>query len=338
MNRENQTSADLQREIDADRDRIEEKLHAIQERMSPGQMVDELITYARNSGGADYLRNLGSALKTNPIPVALMGVSIAWLMANSSDGSAGGKQDAADEAAEYPLATVTGSVRRVSPAQDDFGQRYSHFTDEAGSRFRALTDEMGSRAGHFVDQSGKIYRGFADATGKQVHDIRDEAGTLFDEASGWASASWRQLSSSADKLQATIADTGRKLAEGSMTAGQTVRDQSARLNETLSRLFRDQPLVGGALAFAAGAAAGAALPHTSSEDEAMGEASDAIRGSVAAKAGEVADRAGNMAADIYGKAGAAVSDIHDAAKERIVEEAQAYQRADEGNNPASRPH
>lgn len=338
MTRENQNSADLQREIDADRDRIEEKLHAIQERMSAGQMIDELISYARNSGGADYLQNLGSALKTNPIPVALMGVSIAWLMANPSNGSAGGKTSAADEVVEYPLAMVAGSVRRVSPAEEDFGQRYSHFSDEAGSRFRALTDEMGRRAGHFVDQSGKTYRGFADAAGKQVHDIRDEAGTLFDEASGWASASWRQLSSSADRLQTTIADTGRKLAEGSMTAGQTVRDQSARLNETLSKLFSDQPLVGGALAFAAGAAVGAALPHTPSEDKAMGEASDAIRDTVAAKAGEAVDRAGNVAADVYGKAGAVVSDVHAAAKERIAEEAQAYQHTDDGNRPASQPH
>ncbi|MEZ2126168.1 MULTISPECIES: nutrient deprivation-induced protein [unclassified Sinorhizobium] len=338
MTRENQTSTDLQREIDADRVRIEEKLHAIQERMSAGQMIDELIAYARDSGGADYLRNLGSALKTNPIPVALMGVSMAWLMANPGKGSAGGEPSAADKAEEYPLATITGSVRRVSPVQEDFGQRYSHFTDEAGSRFRALTDEMGRRAGHFVDQSGKIYRGFADTTGKQVQDIRDEAGTLFDEASGWAAASWRQLSSSADKLQTTVADTGRKLAEGSMTAGRTVRDQSVRLNETLSKLFHDQPLVGGALAFAAGAAVGATLPHTPSEDEAMGEASDAIRGSVAAKAGEAVDQASSVAADVYEKAGAVVSDVHDAAKERIVEEAQTYQRTDDSKQPTSRQH
>jgi hypothetical protein len=35
------TSADLQREIDQDRERIGQRIDAIQERMSPGQLVDE---------------------------------------------------------------------------------------------------------------------------------------------------------------------------------------------------------------------------------------------------------------------------------------------------------
>ncbi len=44
--------------------------------------MDELLEYAKTSGGSEYLSNLGVALKSNPIPVALMGVSLAWLIAN----------------------------------------------------------------------------------------------------------------------------------------------------------------------------------------------------------------------------------------------------------------
>ncbi len=71
------TSEDIQREIDQDRERISHRIDAIQERMSPGQLVDEAIAYAKGSGGAEYLGNLGRALKDNPLPVALMGVSLA---------------------------------------------------------------------------------------------------------------------------------------------------------------------------------------------------------------------------------------------------------------------
>ena len=88
-NSHSHSAAELQREIEADRHRIEEKLHAIEERMSPGQLMDELLEYARQSGGAEYVSNLGKALRTNPIPVTLLGVSLAWLFANPGTRSPG---------------------------------------------------------------------------------------------------------------------------------------------------------------------------------------------------------------------------------------------------------
>lgn len=294
------SAAELQREIEADRQRIEEKLHVIQERMSPGQLMDELLEYAKTSGGAEYVSNLGTALKANPIPVALMGVSLAWLMANPGSRAPGSTgQD--DEPDDYPLATVTGSIRQIGPVEASFGERYSHFTDEGGSRFRALTDAAGRRAGHFVDPSGNVYRGFADAAGKQIGDIRDETGALFDEASGWASRTWRQMSDTASRMSHSIAETGKSLADSVQAAGKTLQDQSASLNATILKHFRDQPLVGGALAFAVGAAIGAALPHTETEDEAMGEASDQMRDNLATKASATVDEAIGTAEDLLQK-------------------------------------
>lgn len=49
------TSAELQREIDQDRQRIGDRIDAIQERMSPGQLVDEVLAYAKGSGGESML-------------------------------------------------------------------------------------------------------------------------------------------------------------------------------------------------------------------------------------------------------------------------------------------
>ncbi|TCN33139.1 DUF3618 domain-containing protein [Sinorhizobium americanum] len=310
------SSAELQREIEADRQRIEEKLHAIQERMSPGQLMDEVLEYAKSSGGAEYMSNLGAALKTNPIPVALMGVSLAWLLANPGSRAPKYSDNAADE---YPLATVTGPVKRTGPIEESFGERYSHFADESGNRFRAMTDAAGRRAGHFVDQSGKAYRGFADAAGQQIEDIRDETGALFDEASGWASRTWRQVSATASRMSDSLADTGRSLAGSVQSAGRSLEDQGARLNAAILQHFRDQPLVGGALAFAVGAAIGAALPHTEAEDEAMGEAADEMRSNLAAKANAAVGEAMGTAQDMLDKTGNAALEAHDAARDRVRE-------------------
>lgn len=65
----------------------------------------------------------------------------------------------------------------------------------------------------------------------------------------------------------------------------------------------------------------------------MGEAADAVRDSVAAKASEAMDKAGNVAANVYDKAAAVASDIHDSVRDGIVEEARAFQRSEGTDRP-----
>ncbi|HEX2147087.1 MAG TPA: DUF3618 domain-containing protein [Pseudorhizobium sp.] len=327
---------ELEQEIARDRERIEERMDAIQAKMSPGQLLDEALNYAKSSGGGEYISNLGNAMKTNPIPVALMGISMAWLMANPG---ANKRDDDLhyQEEPEYPLAQVRGTVRRVGPVQMDGASRYSHFTDEGGSRFRALTDESGRRAGHFMDEAGKTYRGFADATGRQVHDIRDEAGRLFDEASGWIAKTWRQMGSSAGRASSSIMGSARSMGNSAMSFGGSMQGQASHLNDTLARQFKDQPLIGGALAFALGAAIGAALPNSRREDEALGETAEEFRNQMSAKASETMHKVEEVASDVYERASTVASEVHDTARDRISEEARNYQRA-EGDGRDTRPN
>ncbi|RWX80850.1 YtxH domain-containing protein [Neorhizobium lilium] len=315
---DNKSTAKIEREIEEDRRRIEERIDAIQQRMSPGQLVDEVVNYAKSSGGGEYVSNFSSALKNNPIPLALMGVSLAWLMAGPKTGSAY-LHNNENDSSEHPLATVEGSIRRTGPIQSDGGSRYSHFADTAGQKFKALTDETGRRAGHFVDDSGRSFRGFADSTGQQVHDIRDEAGKLFDDASGWISKTWQQVTQQ-------VSGSAGYLGDKASSAGRSSLDFGSQLNDGILKHFKDQPLIGGALAFAVGAAIGAALPHTTHEDEALGATADEIKKKLSDEAHKTMDKAENLATDVLDKAVAVASDVHDVARDRIAEEAESLQR------------
>ena len=326
------TPEEIEREIEQDRQRINAKLDEIQNRMSPGQLVDEAIAYAKGSGGGEFLSNLTGSMKSNPIPVALMGVSLAWLMS----GQKPSVQTDVGKSQEHPLVPVTGTIRRTGPVEQIGESRYSHFTDEAGAKFRAMSDAAGNRAGHFTDEAGRTYRGFADKTGRQIHDIRDETGRLFDDASGWVAASWQDLKHSAARAGHHVSEAGRSAGRTTMDMGASVRDSAQALNETIFRQFRDQPLVGGALAFAVGAAIGAALPRTEREDALMGEMSDDVKGKVAAEASHAMDKAEAVATEVSHTAAAVVSDVHDAAKDRIVEEARQFRNPSNGSAP--RPH
>lgn len=68
-------------EIYRTRDELEKTLVAIEHRLTPGQLVDQGLDYLRHSGANDFVQNLGGAAKQNPLPVALVGIGLAWLMA-----------------------------------------------------------------------------------------------------------------------------------------------------------------------------------------------------------------------------------------------------------------
>ena len=296
------TSAQIEHEIEADRQRIGARMDAIQDRMTPGRLVDEVLTYAKSSGGSEYFRSLGFAVKDNPLPVALMGIGLAWLMAGKGVPSSS-QPSTPNET--LPLDRAEGRVRRVGPPTREGDTHFSHFVDESGKRWRAMTDEAGRRAGHYMDSAGKTYRGFTDASGRQISEIFDEAGAALDTASGWASSTWAQVKHAAGEIGAS---------------GTALKDRTADLNEAMLRQVRDHPLVGGALAFAMGAAVGASLPSTEQEDVLMGDASDAAKEAASSKATEVAREGQEIAAATLEKTVAVASDIHEAARDRVGEE------------------
>jgi len=74
------SSEQLEREAEATRARIAETLAELRTRITPGQIVDEAFDYARGSSGGDWVRNLGRQLADNPLPAALMGAGLAWMM------------------------------------------------------------------------------------------------------------------------------------------------------------------------------------------------------------------------------------------------------------------
>ena len=71
-------------EINRTRAEMDQTLSAIEHRLTPGQLVDQGLDYLKHSGAREYAANLGSSVKTNPLPVTLAGIGIAWLMATSN--------------------------------------------------------------------------------------------------------------------------------------------------------------------------------------------------------------------------------------------------------------
>lgn len=358
---ETKSAAELQREIELQRSRVEDTIDQIQQKLSPGQMVDELLAYTKGGGG-EFVTTLQRQVTSNPLPVALLGVSLAWLMAkppstntatvsntrtsvrytdrqwdesiSANRGYTAGAGDDYDygdddyeyEDIDYPVTSVSGSIRRTGFSNDESGNRFSHFVDDAGKKFRAATDAQGRRAGHFMDDAGNRFKGFTDSAGGGIQHIRDEAGNLLDEATNWASHTWRavrrKMHDARDTAGRGVSDgrhhvgrAGSAMQHQAGRAGSAVQHQFGNLNDTIISQFRDQPLVGGALAFALGAALGSALPHTDQEDALLGEAADNVKGMAGEQAAGLYEQGRQKTAEIYeaasGKAGEVLQQAKD---------------------------
>ena len=75
---------EIQAEIARTRGDMDATLQAIEQRLTPGQLVDQGLDYLRNSGAKEFASNLSGSVKNNPLPVALVGIGIAWLMATGN--------------------------------------------------------------------------------------------------------------------------------------------------------------------------------------------------------------------------------------------------------------
>src|SRR5215469_11294657 len=110
-------SEQLEQEADQARARLSLTLQDLRARMTPGQVVDSLVDYAREAPGSDFLGNLGREVRENPLPLLLIGIGIAWLMVASSRSARRMLASTADSAAKKAGeigAVTTRVVRRTS--------------------------------------------------------------------------------------------------------------------------------------------------------------------------------------------------------------------------------
>lgn len=291
------TSEQLEREAEATRAQIAATLDELRERMTPGQVVDHLVDYARDNGGGDFVRNFGQQVVGNPIPVTLMGAGLAWLMMAGRgpprDGEFGsfGVDDVAarmSEAGEGSAPQVGRSLRRsATEAAARSSANVADLSDQARRRgrewmrqTRATADRLNQRAG----EAGADLRDTMNAAGANV---RDAASTAYGTASATYDAAAERTRQGAD----AISRSARMMSDNLASSGQSLLD-----------FLQQQPLVLAGLGLAIGALLGGALPSSEAEDRLMGDASDAAKREATSVAQEQIDKGKHVAQEAWNAA------------------------------------
>ncbi|MBS3647333.1 DUF3618 domain-containing protein [Pseudaminobacter sp. 19-2017] len=270
------SSSEIERDVEQTRARVSETLDELRAKMSPGQMLDEVLGYTKDTGGGKVMHNLGRTMQDNPAPLLLIGAGIAWMMVGGA--RSGGF---------YPRGYDT-HVRRGGNGSDGYRTGASEWSSDGSSDWG-----VGS-ASESVRDAG---RSAGEGISSMASSAADMAAGVRESVMG-AAASMRDTASS---MQDSASRGMHDLRDSASRMGGTAVRQGRHMTESLTGMMREQPLLLGAIGLAIGAALGAALPETETEDRLMGEASDAVKKQASDMAAQGYDKAKAVAAGTYEK-------------------------------------
>lgn len=121
----------LEHEIDQQRDHIGEIIHALENKLSPGEIFDKVL--GSGKGGREFAGNLAETVKANPMPTLLTVAGLAWLAASS------GKS--------HTTAVTTTSDK------PGMGERVGHARDQVSSKMDSAKQRVGESTHHAMDSA-----------------------------------------------------------------------------------------------------------------------------------------------------------------------------------------
>ena len=326
------SSERLEQESEQTRLRLAESLDELRARLTPGQVVDQLVDYASEAGAGEFVRNLGRDVRQNPLPVTLIGAGIGWLMMlnGRSHSRDGGRDDEGDRIAVGMSSAsdphigisssigrrrgsglrlwgakraIVGTTDRLRAGADVVSQRSREVLGTVGdtaSNAAEAARERARTAGSAVTDAGRQAREWvSDIAGRTSSSLpsSEDASSLYRSAAGAVSSAASAASSTAQRLGDSASHLGQRVGGGATELSRNMR--------SFAQFCVEEPLVLAGLALAVGTALGALLPSTETEEEMLGAASANLKEKVKDQASELYGKARSVAQETVSAAGQA---------------------------------
>jgi len=234
---------DLEREIDHTRAHMERTLDLLERKLSPGEMIDEVIGMIRRNGGG-FAQNLFTEVRNKPLPTLLAGVGITWLMS------------ASDRPPQYRGAAM--------------------YRQRAGSMAQGAHD-MGAQARQGAHELGERAQEMGAQARQGAHDLGERAQEMGAQAREGARHMGERASELGHRAGEAASEAGHRMHEMADEARGAMRRGGRRAVDEYQQLLHEQPLLLAGLGLALGAAVGSMLPRTDTENRVMGKHSDRIK-------------------------------------------------------------
>jgi hypothetical protein len=279
-------------QIEQTRSELGSTIDAIQDRLSPANlkqqakdtvreatigkaqdMVESVTGTAQGMVGSatDGAKGFGSAIvetiRENPIPAALAGIGIGWLVM---------------------------SGRKNSSSTDSYSYVPSRQYDQYG--YSRQQDRDDQYRGYSYDySSGNSGAGITDRASNMAGQAQDAAGSAVNSVQNTASDVAGQVQDTAGQMMDGVANTAGQL-------GQSAQQGYYQAQSGMQRMMNENPLAVGLMGLGLGAAIGLAIPATDTENELMGEQRDQLMDAAQSTVQEYAQKAQSVAQQTVGAA------------------------------------
>jgi hypothetical protein len=205
------SAEDVEREVETSRENLDRTVEALKSKMTPGQLFDE-ATHAMGGAGQQVFSKFLDQAKENPMPLAVMGLGLAWLMSTSNKG--GSRPSTYEERAFAPAPGrgIGDKVHAVGDKASDLisgaREKLSGATASAGEFGHTAAD----RAMHYGQQAK---RSFAEVLEKEPL-LLGAAGLLVGAAIGAALPPTEAEDRTIGPMRDKMFDKGKDLAQSGM--------------------------------------------------------------------------------------------------------------------------
>lgn len=297
--------ARIESDLDATRSRLGSHLSELQDRLSPGQVLDDLMGYFRGSEGAAFGSSLLDNVRANPMPAALTGIGLAWLMAANPRAGAQPSQGSAPKASDSGIrlhhygrddhgATMMrlreaeqGVARQPDEAEHVYSSRLDTVRGQAIGLSRHTQETTESFGARVRDALASAQR----AASETAHDLRDQVGG----ALGGASGAIGSFGAAAQNSVQNAASGAARYAGGAFSSG-------GQAGGNMMAALVESPVLLGALGLAAGALLGALVPRSDQEEEALGGIARQVRDTATSLASQGLEAGQHVAQAVADKA------------------------------------
>lgn len=298
MGGDDRSSEQIRRDVERTRAHMTETVDALEQKLSPRQMVNQFYDAVRGEKRSTVLRTL----RDNPVPTLLAAAGTVWLvikgMTEDEERQARVVPPMGPEEVYYPGGEPLGAEHRSLEVEEWEAGQGPGVKDKAAGKVHEAKARV---AQTWESVKGGAAEGEENAEGK-LHAAKDKvshaAHAAKDSASHAAHAAGQAMHRAGDKTRHAMHGARQKASEELHEAGGRARQLGGRAKagaihakDSFWDGFREHPLALGAGAVAAGLITGLLFPSSRKEDEWMGEARDEVMDDVKEAGEEMLDKA-----------------------------------------------
>jgi ElaB/YqjD/DUF883 family membrane-anchored ribosome-binding protein len=249
----------IEADLNQSRHRLNDTLEALGQKLSPGQMVDEVLGLAQGQAG-EFAGKLGRQVKDNPLPTLLIAAGVGMLLLNRNQSGANSNVSADDWQHERRYRSLEearwSTPRNIGESDSDYEERVHHVY--------AKTLDLKQKAG------------------EAVHEFKDRVKRTVEGVKANAEGARERMAHVLSDAKHSVQDQARKLGSAASNA-----------RHSAENFYDDSPLAAGAIALAVGALIGSATPLSRPERETLRGVAD----KAAAAGADLAERGARAVQD-----------------------------------------